>query len=139
MKATDIQIGDWLRSRYQDIKGDEVVIHFRVSQIRKLEVTGSVYVWSDENGNMGDTDNNVEPIPITPEILEQSGFRHDSIRYGYHGPCDCFRIPLKSGFFIEGYKDGYYQITDHCLMRFQYVHELQNALRLCGIEKEITI
>ena len=75
----------------------------------------------------------LKPIPLTPEILEKNGF-------------------VACQFWHE-YKDGNITIqacipsirmkNDPCELVIEggihYVHQLQHALRLCGIEKEITI
>ena len=68
----------------------------------------------------------MEPIPITPEILEKNGFyEHD----GYY----------TSEFFNLHHRiNNTYAIGD-TMMRVTYVHELQHALRLCGIKKDIEL
>lgn len=63
----------------------------------------------------------LEPIPLTSEILEQNGFE---VKVGPGG---------KYQLTIEGVS---------CRVDFniiQYIHDLQHALRLCGIEKEIKL
>ena len=70
-----------------------------------------------------------QPIPLTAEILEKNGFdcNHDaktSIDLVYH---DCARIT----------EYGEEVLEDGKMIRF--VHELQHALRLCGIDKTIEI
>lgn len=87
----------------------------------------------------------IEPIPITPEILEKNGFKGDG-----------YAILILDE---QTYLDYYYyehrlrkhwcgvdewenhskvnDITFKC--NCYYVHELQHALRLCGIEKEIEL
>ena len=91
-----------------------------------------------------------EPIPITPKILEKNGFIDKS-----------FEANLKYKYFIHTneYQLGYYTKTnsfnvykrgidpfytkDVFCCGFQnivkYVHELQHALKLCGIDKEIVV
>ena len=87
----------------------------------------------------------IKPIPITPEILEKNGFKGDG-----------YAILILDE---QTYLDYYYyehrlrkhwcgvdewenhskvnDITFKC--NCYYVHELQHALRLCGIEKEIEL
>lgn len=87
----------------------------------------------------------IKPIPITPEILEKNGFKGDG-----------YAILILDE---QTYLDYYYyehrlqkhwcgvdewenhskvnDITFKC--NCYYVHELQHALRLCGIEKEIVL
>ena len=77
----------------------------------------------------------LDPIPLTPEILEKNGFRKGCYIGGYYSS-DCpFRVFTK--------KDGKCGFTtlfdDEIYFSCIFVHELQNALRLCGIEKEIVL
>lgn len=94
---------------------------------------------------------NVEPIPLTAEILEKNGFTDGEYRH-YVGciwklNVEGFRILNltescgKSCLWGEKIKPNYpnsvgnkFTIPNIC-----YVHELQHAMRICGIEKEIII
>ena len=60
-----------------------------------------------------------EPIPLTPEILEKNGFSRNGL--------DIALFDRKGGDDFVGASN------------LQCVHELQHALRLCGIEKEIEL
>lgn len=88
----------------------------------------------------------LEPIPLTPEILEENGFK--SWKYGYMwkerigigGQTTSASSPIE----IIIYEGGHSIIMNtHERKEFQgsidYVHELQHALRLCGIDKEIVV
>lgn len=77
----------------------------------------------------------LEPIPLTPEILEKNGFRHGCYVGGYYSP-DCpFRVFTKT----EGTCGFTTLFDDEIHFSCIFVHQLQNALSLCEIEKEITI
>lgn len=94
----------------------------------------------------GDMDATFDPIPLTPEILEKNGFiiKHpESEKRTYWRDCagqivghknrglmlmEIHGNPKKFGYFIPYFKGHLY-----------YVHELQHALRLCGIDKEIEL
>ena len=77
----------------------------------------------------------IEPIPLTPEILEKNGFRHGCYVGGYYSP-DCpFRVFTKT----EGTCGFTTLFDDEIHFSCIFVHQLQHALSLCGIEKEITI
>lgn len=71
----------------------------------------------------------VDPIPLTAEILEKNGFKHSMP----HNDCtnaDC-------NFYLYEGGNGYcIQNTD---IKLDYVHQLQHLFRLCNIEKEIII
>lgn len=75
-----------------------------------------------------------QPIPLTVEMLEKNGWKKEDvfgslIKYRFTGPIDIetggetFRLS-NNYFFCGG---------------IHYVHKLQHALRICGIEKEITV
>ena len=73
------------------------------------------------------------PIPLTPEILEANGFEllRDTWYFNQEGKPILIR-----------FADDYIVIIingDKVPMKLRYVHELQHALRLCGIKKEIII
>ena len=72
----------------------------------------------------------LQPIPLTPEILEKNGFNfcnsseYDNIREGWM-ICDKCELSV-----IDG---KYYQYMYDCDIPVKYVHELQHALRLMGL------
>lgn len=90
-----------------------------------------------------------EPIPLTPDILEKNGFENIDNKY----PFPTFRCDDKENYlcitigFPEGDKtkrkrpfieiDGVNIYIGHLIINF--VHELQHALKLCGIDKEIIV
>ena len=83
----------------------------------------------------------IEPIPLTPEILEKNGWKHK-----YYG---IYRQTIGETITIDIFPEGcsveddrgsqnLYRLRYH-LPALKFVHELQHALRLCGIEKEIEL
>ena len=78
--------------------------------------------WQD-----GDDFSWIEPIPLTAEILEKNGFVLDGESWWYKD----FRIVLSSSKGVS--------LVCGRQIKFCYVHELQHALRLCGIDKEIIL
>lgn len=83
----------------------------------------------------------LEPIPLTPEILEKNGIVEGRVE-------DIYSVFRHNDFTVTPDIDDDYQ---KCWMLYvgnrdhdaniciHYVHELQHALRLCGIEKEIVL
>lgn len=130
MKANELMIGDWLF-----YEGRFNAFPFKVEQITKRKV--GYHAEPDESRTHYLTLSECQPIPITPEFLERNGFEKAQSIY--------FLKSLNRGypylFFIE------YNIVNNCLfindglipMPILYVHQLQHALRLCGIEKEIIL
>ena len=82
------------------------------------------------------TTNEVEPIPLTAEILEKNGLAPDNFSPYY--------LPIEDG--SVRFSKHQYGLYCNILRPYQrydgvcnYVHNLQHALRLCGIEKEIVL
>lgn len=91
----------------------------------------------------------LKPIPLTREILERNGFKFyeqdftSSPIYKF-GNFDYIECDEYHKYFDIGCKVTYKHFTTECtyihsLMRIYHVHELQHALRLCGIDKEIEL
>lgn len=140
MKENEVMIGDWFRFRYT-IDGKEIVHTFRISRIE--DELGDYYVWGDGFGRMC-YPKRLEPIPITPEILEKNGFEDvgDGIVQFFERPFYVWFLSAQYELGIEREETssleelGTKRILD---MPCIYVHELQHALRLAGIDKEIII
>jgi hypothetical protein len=87
-----------------------------------------------------------DPIRITPEILEKSGFepiRQDAVEPYYWQFFD-----IGEGHVINAFRRIYRGLWIECSnattetrvnKQCEYVHELQHALRLAGIKKEIVL
>ena len=128
MKANELMVGDYLMHNG---------FPYRVIQIDGIVRDG----WMIENGE----EDCGEPIPLTPEILEKNGFKwllRDSKYITY-----CIK---ESTIHVTKYKvTGEWLIcagaSGSATKRFvevscvNYVHELQHALKLCGIKKEIEL
>lgn len=79
---------------------------------------------------------NLEPIPLTPEILEKNGFELQRDKSDL-GTLDTYWLGSELGAFrIHRLNNRDYQFG---LAKIRNVHELQRALRLCGIDKNIEI
>lgn len=66
-----------------------------------------------------------QPIIITPEILEKNGWLYNVEDMWLHE---------EVGFFIEKFK-GRFQCYDINQIKLDSVHELQQTLRLCGLNE----
>lgn len=89
----------------------------------------------------------VEPIPIIAKILEKNGFRKSVSPPGIHARCyeldnkkDRYNLTIAD---YNKYKRLLLDIDSEdseCFnIKCDYVHQLQHALSLCGIEKEIAL
>ena len=145
MKENEIMIGDWVRVLHKDRGGEETVKAFRVDElIRNFNL--EMGVWSDL-GYMGYAEQ-MEPIPLTAEILEKNGFKNVSVitvgtakmRWVSEDTRTEITIWMDDTMPMEIVKNVYYEDEVSYTLQFPgCVHDLQHALRLCGIEKEITI
>ena len=84
----------------------------------------------------------IEPIPITPEILEKNGFVQNprsKSRRSYQICNSDVYISWWRGRINILFKPFIGHSTNHVNVDGKYVHELQHALRICGIEKEISL
>lgn len=144
MKADELMIGDRIYAVDDDTDFKIPIIVNGIDSIGNINA-----VIPDYNGQM--VDGNIsfeccEPISITPEILEKN-FEKREVRIlagtktHYCLGDDYFALA------VSEYTDGIWEVEyTNCEAHFPlirnlvgYVHELQHALRLCGIEKEITI
>ncbi len=82
----------------------------------------------------------LDPIPLTPEILEknfQESLPGINLMYNLKGP---YCAMNEYGQWVFGLvKDDGENSARYPLVKILFVHELQHALRLCGIEKEIEL
>jgi hypothetical protein len=89
----------------------------------------------------------LSPIPLTPEILEKNGMhlynRKTNRLMERCNHSDCFKEDENFTVELSLDNDGKIRWTingdEYTIMPLDYVHQLQHALRLCGIKKEITL
>lgn len=119
MDTEDLMTKDWVSFRGKPVRIEEIS---RPKQ--RVSVATNRMVASPKVSE-------IEPIPLTPEILEKNGFvehklQRMSIWQGDNFPLECHFTSWE-----------YYWANGDVVIN--YVHELQRALKLCGITKEITI
>lgn len=79
--------------------------------------------------------NDIEPIKLTSEILVKNGFTKDERSKYFH----VYTLDIKGSYDFDicwSSVNGFNYEGDFILT---YVHQLQHLLRLCGIEKQLTI
>lgn len=85
----------------------------------------------------------IEPIPLTSEILKKNGilYRKSSFYYIINDDkdleCTHYIYQTIQDDWAIGVDTGAYDCS--VFARIKYVHELQHALKLCGIDKEIIV
>ena len=81
----------------------------------------------------------IKPIPLTPEILEKNGFVLEEEAEGMYG-VDIAPYYTRDDVPFEVFCDGEpFAIWFKDPINIKYVHQLQHALRLCGIDKTIEL
>lgn len=138
MKAKELMIEDWVSHKdvFQKVVGIDAMPAERVTLLDGQDFVGRY--GTDE----------IEPVPLTHEIVRSNGF--ELCEVGDNGPA----TPRKN---LNRYEKWMYKTTWHdivlwydrmtkhwCLhglnaVRLDKVHELQHALRFCGIQQEIKI
>ena len=88
----------------------------------------------------------IEPIELTEDILVKNGFERCDYNNKYFIIDDVINLitPKWRGgteyYACAWYQDEFGDLVQHIeICKCAYVHQLQHLLRLCGIEKELTI
>lgn len=133
MKANELMIGDWVMPLKKKLKG----IPGRVVTIDGG--TGVCWIDSNEYSCLVPC-SDVERIPLTSEIFEKNFNEHIpgiNLMYDLKGP---YMVSNENGQWVFGLvKDAGENSARYPLVKISFVHELQHALRLCGINKEIVL
>ena len=138
MEATDLMIGDLvlINETPRKIQGID-------SLDSEIIADGEIYTLAEDRYHSEDK---VDGVHLTPEILEKNGFEmtkqeswwsewkfqpKNGGRTIFITNINCINGGYDFGCYREGIFVDFFNIKD--------AHELQHALRLCGIEKEIVL
>ena len=134
LKISDLSVGDWV----QDMGGNYTKVvgiwqgcnfNYQVDRLRDC-VIGTI------------TPCNLHPIPITAEILEQNGFVKKNYDNGKMWDWCCDNILVRKFAdedfyrFVVAFNSEHYTTM---MVVVKHTHQLQHALRLVGIDKEINL
>ena len=113
------------------MEAKELMIGDKV-MVKVLSQIPDTYVLHTWTANDYSRDIQVMPIPLTAEILDENDFWivEDDIRYS--GDSEVWIHTDGEHLDIEKFEGRFqcYEIPD---MQFNYVHQIQQALRLCGL------
>ena len=120
------------------MKADEVMLGDLVSLggVAKHVTLAMLNTWSDD----------IKPIPLTPEILEKNGF--ETVAQKAAEPCYWQFFDNETGNVVNAFRRIFRGLWVECSnattessanKQCEYVHELQHALKLCEIEKEVVV
>ena len=127
MKANEIMVGDL------------ILVNNRPTR---------VYGIMERQGRIYDTMTNdislkrCDPMPLTPKILEKNGFDVSDPEvsiYRFEEDGQAFRFCLRRMYDKDNHPNEYSFYAFNVLAIIDSVHQLQHALRLCGIDKNIEI
>ena len=148
MKANELMIGDWVT--FKDCQHENpmpikiIAIGFQADE----EDDCLVQIDGDKACDIIEINDEIVGIPLTAEILEKNGFeKRNRYQWEYRDGYCKIVIDIAPQIEIDGEILGTPPINvkiEGALFELNrtddwYIHELQHALRLCGIEKEITI
>lgn len=138
MKATELMIDDWVR-----------ISNSGLHKVNSIYLTDQ-FVHVQKSGNVDGDVEDVRPIPLTTKILKKNNFSRFRIWGRDEWRFSCGNVLIM--FIKEGDKNiGGFHLTicvdggdnqdlDFALdMRCYYVHQLQHAMRLANIEKEVVL
>lgn len=128
MKTTDFMVGDWLRTSRgiaKVIAVDKIGLTFKIDG-------------GDFDIDKDDEEEWFDAAPLTHEVLIKIGFKKFKSPMGR----EYYEIPMEKAYVrfdtdfagrIQG-PNGNFEYKN-----IMFVHELQHAFRMCGIEKEIEL
>ena len=125
MKANEnLMVGDWVKFKGSDL-------YHQVKVVSNKSIKFDNQKWFAKSS--------VEPISLTPEILEKNGFVLKEEDVGAFG-VNIVPYYTRDDVPFEVFCDGEpFAIWFKDPVNIAFVHQLQHALRLCGIEKEIVL
>lgn len=128
MKPNELMVGDWVIRRGVSEES------MRICDINVS--AGTVYLDQDRRG-VTEKFENIEPILLTPDILEMNGFVCADLPFEdfYEG----YGLSIYREDYADGHSNWYIICGINVSMNVTHVHELQHALKLCEIEKEIIL
>lgn len=115
MKATELMVGD-LVCLQDDTKCE---LPLKVDGVLTDDIS------LEGEGFLGGAEGLIRPIPITPEMLVRNGWWYDVEDMWLHDKVD---------FGIERW-NGRFQCYNINQIKLDSVHQLQHALRLCGLNE----
>lgn len=125
MEITDLMLNDYVIIHCFD--GSDIVI-----KVTRIEGEGCTVYGISKKGSHWANIEDVKPIPLTPEILEKNGFVYNDLPFAqYWEQFGLMLLPYGKGYSIN--------CGLNISMIINSVHELQHALKLFKIKKEIVL
>ena len=133
MKAEELMIGDWVTITEPDD------FHGYIGKVVITNAETNYIMVHIPNMHLHDVFvEDLQPVQLTKEILEENGFKHEQ---GYSS--EVYRL---DECFLVHYQDDIYWAVwlsengdENMDKTFTYVHELQHIFKLLNIDKEIKL
>lgn len=129
LSCRDLMIGDWVY--LPSIMSDDKY------PVQVLEIQDDCIKYYSGGKKMMVRFEHAESISLTPEILEKNGFVHYDLTDFWMWKKESFE-PVH----LDKYDKNGWRLRINCdniPCECKYVHQLQHALRLCGIDKTIEL
>ena len=114
------------------MEAKELMIGDKV-MVKVLSQIPDTYVLHTWTANDYSRDFKVMPIPLTAKILEENDFWEDEDDIRYHNESEMW-VHTDVDLTIEKF-EGRFQCYENPDMQFNYVHQIQQALRLCRLNE----
>jgi len=142
MNATYLMLGDYVQIEDEKSK----LITDYICDIGYVPQWNELGVRTCKYGSEWLREGEIAPIPLTKGLLDKHFTINDSYQdeYGsinryYYGVISERLGSIWNLVWIEGNNENYLMIEDDPLISMKYVHELQHAMKLCRINKEIVL
>lgn len=137
MESKDLMLGDWV-----DVNGLPSQVFELAYNKNEKEMTIGILDPQGEIYSCFEGYDHVAPIPLTDEILEKNGLVLED-EFGYSAFALHFMEDKNLDLELSKSESGFWcwsiSCDEYCVVQLHYVHQLQHALRLCGIEKDIEL
>ena len=167
LKISDLSVGDWVSfdTAYLTVEGDDIATAFvkklqQSARIKSIlgdqELIFAEVETEDDFGTIYLKMEHIRPIPITAEILEKNGFTRSSGEFPIYEYTTLLGKMLRKTTVSLNHPYSYIvcRIEDTSKELHEYdritvnssvertpihIHDLQHALRLAGVDKEINL
>lgn len=123
MKTTDLMVGDWVQ-----INGIPHKIQAIDSLDEEISADNDLYYIGEDRCHSEDK---IEGILITPEILEKNGFW---VMENVANGAEEYIAYVTDGLIFHYNRDNDYYFPN-IPISWKYIHQLQQVLRLCGFDE----
>lgn len=129
LKISELSVGDWVNHENNA---------YRLYAIEECGLLRGKWESDEDLAHIAKHIDYFEPIPITAEILEKSGFARstsefivyhtDKVWISYDKPSETWSVTM----YINDF-------TSNLHANILHIHQLQHILRLAGVDKEINL